>query len=141
MVTATHEVKTSFSFKKIIATTDHKMIGILYLIFAMVNFAIGGLIALLMRIELIAPGPTFLTPSEYDMFFTAHGLVMIFLAIFPIGAAFGNYLIPLLIKAKDLYWPRWNNIAFWMLIPGSLLMYLICLLIRARAMPFIFQGN
>ena len=123
MVTATHDVQTSNKLKNILASTDHKMIGILYLVFALTNFSIGGMFALLMRIELIAPGKTLLTPKEFESLFTAHGLVMIFLAIFPLGAAFGNYLIPLLIKARDLYWPRWNNIAFWMLVPAALLMY------------------
>lgn len=129
MVTATHDVKTSINFKTIIATTDHKKIGILYLIFALSNLAVGGVVALLMRISLVAPGQiplisNLVTPANYPMLVTAHGLIMIFLAIFPLGAAFANYLVPLLIKAKDLYWPRWNNIAFWMLIPAMILMYL-----------------
>lgn len=124
MVTATHEMSRSYKLKSFIASTYHKDIGILYVIFALTNFSIGGLLALLMRIELAAPGPTLLSPNEYESLFTAHGLIMIFLAIFPLGAAFANYLVPLLIKAKDLYWPRWNNIAFWMLVPAAILMYL-----------------
>ena len=129
MVTATHDVQTSMNFKRILATTDHKTIGILYLIFALTNFAIAGVIALLIRISLVAPGTipgidNLVTSQNYIMLVTTHGLVMIFLAIFPLGAAFGNYLVPLLIKARDLYWPRWNNIAFWMLVSASILMYL-----------------
>lgn len=125
MVTATHDFKPSFSYrmKSILATTDHKEIGILYLVFALTNFAIGGVFALLLRTELVAPGPTILTPTEFESLFTAHGLIMIFMAIFPLGAAFGNYLVPIVIRARDLYWPRWNNIAFWMLVPAALMMY------------------
>ena len=125
MVTATHDTQmsTSYKIKSILATTDHKRIGILYLVFAMINFSIGGLFALLMRTELIAPGKTIMDATEFESLFTAHGLIMIFMAIFPLGAAFANYLVPLVIDAKDLYWPRWNNIAFWMLVPAALLMY------------------
>ena len=123
MVTATQKISSSYHIKNILASTDHKMIGILYVVFALTNFALGGTLALLMRVELALPGQQVLTANEFESLFTAHGLIMIFLAIFPLGAAFGNYLVPLLIKAKDLYWPRWNNIAFWMLIPAAIMMY------------------
>jgi cytochrome c oxidase subunit 1 len=116
--------QTISTYKKIFATTDHKMIGKLYLVFALLNFAIAGLLALIMRAELFSPGQQIIQDSDWGMLFTTHGLVMIFLAIFPLGAAFGNYMIPIMLKARDLYWPRWNNIAFWLLVPAALFMYL-----------------
>lgn len=124
MVTATHHMSTSYRIKSFLASTNHKDIGILYLIFALTNFSIGGLFALLIRVQLALPSSTVIPPNEFESLFTAHGLIMIFMAVFPLSTAFANYLVPTLIKAKDLYWPRWNNIAFWMLVPAAILMYI-----------------
>jgi cytochrome c oxidase subunit 1 len=111
------------SFRTLIGTTNHAEIGILYIAFSILNFVFAGILALLIRIELALPGATIVTSEEYSVLFTAHGTVMIFLVIFPLGAGFGNYLVPKLIGAGDLYWPRWNNAAFWMLIPADVLLY------------------
>ena len=110
--------------KNIVGTTSHKEIGKLYLIFALVNFIMAGSLALLIRFEQISPGLDFVSSTDYTVLFSTHGVAMIFLVIFPMGAAFANYMIPILIKASDLYWPRWNNIAFWMLIPGALFIWI-----------------
>lgn len=107
------------SFRSILGTTDHKMIGKMYLAFAAVNFVLSGLLALIIRLELVNPGKDIVNSGDWGTLFTTHGVAMIFLVIFPLGAAVGNYLLPLMLKADDLYWPRWNNIAFWMLVPGA----------------------
>ncbi len=123
-----HEKKYDLAFlsnwRTILGTTNHKEIGILYFIFALLNFLIAGTFALLIRIELFAPGAQLLDAKTYPSIFTMHGTAMIFFVIFPLNAAFGNYLVPTLVGARDMYWPRWNNAAFWMLVPGALIAYL-----------------
>lgn len=111
------------NLRTIVGTTHHTEIGKLYLTFAAINFFIAGLFALLMRIELISPGATITDAATYTSLFTTHGTVMIFLVVFPIGAGFGNYLVPSLIGAKDMYWPRWNSAGFWLLIPAAFFIY------------------
>ena len=114
------------NLKKMVSTLDHREIGLLYFFFAALNLAISGILILIVRLELALPGLQFFLGNVdlYNAFFSTHGLSMIFLVIFPINGGFGNYLIPKLIGAKDLYWPRWNNIAFWMLIPGAIAIYI-----------------
>jgi cytochrome c oxidase subunit 1 len=111
------------NLRTLLGTTNHVEIGKLYIAFALVNFVIAGILALIIRIELAFPGATIVDANQYSIIFTAHGTAMIFLVVFPLGAGFGNYLVPTLIGAKDMYWPRWNNAAFWMLLPSSILLY------------------
>src|SRR5215207_3047711 len=88
-------------------TTDHKRIGILYLFTSLVFFAAGGVEALLVRTQLIGPDLHVLSPKAYDQVFTMHGVTMIFLFVIPMATgAFGNYLIPLMIGARDMAFPR-----------------------------------
>jgi len=103
-----------------LTTTDHKRIGILYIINSLAFFVIAGVFALLMRTELARPGQQFLSPRAYDQVFTEHGTLMIFLFIFPMLAAFGNYLVPLQIGALDMAFPRVNALSFWLLPVGGL---------------------
>ncbi|MFX1512553.1 MAG: cbb3-type cytochrome c oxidase subunit I, partial [Promethearchaeota archaeon] len=110
-------------WRTLLGTTNHAEIGLLYIVFAMVNFVLAGLLAMLIRIELISPGQTIIDSDTYSMSFTIHGTVMIFLAVFPLGLGLGNYLVPKWIGAKDLYWPRLNNTAFWMMIPSAFFIY------------------
>ncbi|MHA2224132.1 MAG: cytochrome c oxidase subunit I [Candidatus Hodarchaeales archaeon] len=112
------------SFRTLLGTTNHADIGKLYIAFSLINFVLSGILALIIRIELAFPGPTIVDASTYSILFTAHGTAMIFLVIFPLGVGFGNFLVPPLIGAKDMYWPRWNNAGFWMLLPAALLLYL-----------------
>ncbi|MFW9780315.1 MAG: cbb3-type cytochrome c oxidase subunit I [Candidatus Heimdallarchaeota archaeon] len=119
----------------IIGTTNHKTIGLLYLGFSILNFLIAGLFALLIRIELFLPGPTIVSSSTYAELFSLHGTAMIFLVAMPMAAGFANYYIPTLIGAKDLYWPRWNNAAFFLLIPAGLFIYLSFLDVGWTAYP------
>ena len=101
-------------------TTDHKKIGILYLISSFSFFAVGGVFALLMRTELAQPGTQIFQPHAYNQLFTLHGTLMIFLVIFPLLAGFGNYFVPLQIGALDMAFPRINALSFWLLPVGGL---------------------
>src|SRR5215212_7865298 len=83
-----------------VTTTDHKKIGLLYLFTTAFFFLVGGVEALLMRIQLGTPNNTFLDPDTYSALFTLHGTTMVFLVVVPIAAAFGNYLVPLMIGAR-----------------------------------------
>src|SRR6478672_1639360 len=98
-----------------VTTTDHKKIGILYLINSLIFFFIGGLLAMGVRSELAAPGLQIFTDQTYNELFTMHATFMIFLFIIPILAGFGNYIVPLQIGAPDMAFPRINALSFWML--------------------------
>jgi cytochrome c oxidase subunit I len=98
-----------------LTTTDHKKIGILYLANSFLMFFIGGILALVVRLELAAPGMQFVKESTYNQAFTIHASLMLFLFIIPILAGFGNYFVPLMIGAPDMAFPRINALSFWML--------------------------
>lgn len=105
-----------------VVTRDHKRIAILYLITTMTFFLMGGICAILMRLELFAPGQTLMGANTYNKTFTLHGAVMIFLFIIPIiPAALGNFLIPLMIGAKDVAFPRLNLASYYIFLGGSIL--------------------
>jgi cytochrome c oxidase subunit 1 len=104
-------------------TVDHKRIGILYLVSAFVFFFAGGIEALLMRLQLARPENTFLSPDTYNQIFTMHGTTMIFLAVMPMAAGFGNYLVPLMIGARDMAFPKLNALSYWTFLAGGLFMY------------------
>jgi cytochrome c oxidase subunit 1 len=106
-----------------LSTVDHKKIGILYLVSAFFFFLVGGLEALLMRIQLGAPNNTFLSPDLYNQLFTMHGTTMIFLGIMPLNVGLGNYIVPLMIGARDMAFPRLNALSIWTFILGGLLLY------------------
>ena len=106
-----------------LTTTDHKEVGILYFLFGFTFFLVGGVLALLFRIQLALPENTFLTETEYNSFFTLHGTTMIFLAAMPMIAGFMNYVLPLQIGAKDLAFPRINAMGLWLLVFSSPLIY------------------
>lgn len=105
-----------------ITTVDHKRIGILYFVSGLVFFLVGGVEAMLMRLQLAAPGNTLLDPATYNQLFTMHGLTMILLAVMPIGTGFFNYLVPLQIGARDVAFPRLNALSYWLFLFGALLL-------------------
>ena len=103
-----------------LTTVDHKRIGILYGATAFFFFLMGGIEALLLRIQLGSPNNTFLAPDTYNQLFTMHGTTMIFLAIMPLSAMFFNFMIPLLIGARDVAFPRLNAFSYWVFLAGGL---------------------
>src|SRR5947208_1391302 len=106
-----------------ITTTDHKRIGILYLVTTFAFFLIGGVEALMMRLQLGAPDNTLLEPQTYNELFTMHGTTMIFLFVVPIMAGFGNYFVPLMIGARDMAFPRLNALSYWLLLAGGVVFH------------------
>ncbi len=106
-----------------LSTVDHKRIGIIYMLAAFVFFIIGGIEALLMRVQLGTPENTFLTPDFYNQLFTMHGTTMIFLAVMPMNVGLGNYIVPLMIGARDMAFPRLNAMSVWLFILGGLMLY------------------
>jgi cytochrome c oxidase subunit 1 len=106
-----------------ITTGDHKKIGIMYFITSFLFFGMGGIESMMIRTQLITPDNTVLNPTLYNEVFTIHGVTMIFLAVMPLGIAFGNYLMPLMIGARDLAFPRLNNFGYWIYLMGGLLFY------------------
>ena len=103
-----------------LTTVDHKRIGVLYLITALVFFVIGGLEAFLIRAQLAVPNGTVLSADMYNQLFTMHGTTMVFLAIMPLSAAFFNFLIPLQIGARDVAFPRLNAFSYWIYLLGGI---------------------
>src|SRR5437867_1232808 len=104
-------------------TIDHKKIGILYGATAFIFFIVGGVEALLIRSQLARPNGHVLTAEEYNQIFTMHGLTMIFLVVMPMSAAFFNYLLPLMIGARDVAFPRLNAFSYWAFLFGGLFLY------------------
>src|SRR5690349_10543085 len=91
-----------------VTTVDHKDIGVLYLLTTLVFFVLGGIEALLIRIQLAVPRNTFLEADAYNAVFTMHGTTMIFLVVMPMLLGFANYIVPLQIGARDMAFPRLN---------------------------------
>jgi cytochrome c oxidase subunit 1 len=106
-----------------ITTTDHKRIGILYMVTTFVFFCLGGVEALLMRLQLGAPNNTLVTPQTYNQLFTMHGTTMIFLFVVPMMAGLANYFVPLMIGARDMAFPRLNALSYWLLLTGGIVFY------------------
>jgi cytochrome c oxidase subunit 1 len=103
-----------------ITTVDHKRIGIMYALSAFFFFLVGGLEALLIRIQLAGPNGTVIDADLYNQLFTMHGTTMVFLAIMPLSAAFFNFIVPLQIGARDVAFPRLNALSFWVFFLGAL---------------------
>jgi cytochrome c oxidase subunit 1 len=121
-----HEVASPRRTKKWVdwvLTTDHKKIGIMYLVLTGVFFCMGGVEALMMRTQLSVPNNTVLTSEHYNQLLTMHGTTMIFLVVVPVFAGFGNYFLPLMIGARDMAFPRLNALSFWLFLLGGMVFY------------------
>ena len=105
-----------------LATTDHKRIGILYMVTAFAFFLVGGVLALLMRAELAQPGLQVVSVSFYNQLFTMHGSIMMFLFAVPMAFGLANYLVPLHLGAPDMAFPRLNALSYWLFLGGGLTM-------------------
>src|SRR5271168_2017370 len=106
-----------------VTTVDHKRIGLMYIVYALVFLVIGGFEAVLMRIQLAVPNNHFVSPQVFNRLFTMHGTTMVFFMGMPILIGIGNYLIPLMIGARDMAFPRLNAMGFWATLFGGLLVY------------------
>jgi cytochrome c oxidase subunit I len=109
------------SFREWILTTDHKKIGILYALTSLLFFAVAGLMALVIRLELTKPGIQYLNPDQYNYLLTGHGAVMLLWWAIGFWAAFSNFLIPLLVGARDVAFPRLNQLSYWFFFSASVL--------------------
>src|SRR6201987_1778677 len=106
-----------------LTTVDHKRLGILYILSALLFLVIGGVETLVMRIQLIHAHNNFVSPEVFNRMFTMHGTTMIFFVAIPVLFGFGNYLVPLMIGARDMAFPRLNAFSFWLTALGGFLLY------------------
>ncbi|MCB0959400.1 MAG: cbb3-type cytochrome c oxidase subunit I, partial [Acidimicrobiales bacterium] len=113
---------TSSGWRSWVTTVDHKKIAIMYGTAAAVFFLIGGIEAILIRLQLAQPNGKLLSADLYNQVYTMHGTTMIFLVVMPLGAAFMNYLLPLQIGARDVAFPRLNALSFWTFLGGGIVL-------------------
>lgn len=106
-----------------LSTVDHKTIGIRYLVTAFIFLLLGGVEALVMRVQLARPDQTLLTPEQYNQLFTMHGITMIFLYSLPVLSGFSNYLWPLMLGSRDMAFPRLNALSYWIFLFAGIFLY------------------
>jgi len=106
-----------------VASVDHKQIGIMYLIMSLFFMILGGLEAFLIRAQLWAPNNELIGPETFNQLFTMHGTTMIFFVLMPMLSGFANFLVPLMIGARDVAFPRLNALGFWLSFFGGCLLY------------------
>src|SRR6476469_3794395 len=122
-----HSRQGEFSFSETlyrwVATVDHKRLGLMYIVTALVFMVIAGLMASVIRLQLAFPNNHVVGPETFNRLFTMHGTTMVFLVGMPFVAGFSNYLVPLMIGARDMAFPRLNAFGYWMFLFGALLLY------------------
>jgi cytochrome c oxidase subunit I len=107
----------------LVGTVDHKKLGLMYIAAALFFFVVAGSMATVMRLQLVVPNNDLISPQVFNRFFTMHGTAMVFLVGMPMLAGLGNYLVPLMIGARDMAFPRLNAFGFWMFFFGGLMLY------------------
>jgi cytochrome c oxidase subunit I len=122
-VHAHHVEHESTGWTSWLTTTDHKKIGIMYMVLTFMFFCLGGVEALMIRLQLGAPNNTLVSPQTYNQLFTMHGTTMVFLFVVPMMAGLANYFLPLMIGARDMAFPRLNALSFWLLLAGGIVFY------------------
>src|SRR2546430_2699748 len=105
-----------------LTTTDHKLIGIMYMVTGILSFVIGGIFALIIRLQLAQPNLKIVDPETYNQIISAHGVTMIFFFVTIFLTGIANYMVPIMIGARDMAFPRVNLLGFW-LVPVSILLY------------------
>jgi len=125
--TRVHYLNAHYGFKSWLLTTDHKRIAILYLVSITLFFLVGGIAAVLIRLHLIEPNGAIFEPGTYNKLFSMHGIIMVFLFLIPsIPAVFGNFLVPMMIGARDLAFPRINLLSWYIyMVGGVLILYAV----------------
>jgi cytochrome c oxidase subunit 1 len=119
------EAKKPRPIWEILFSTHHTDVGLLYVMFSITALMIGGSLAMGIRTELFFPGQQIITdPNIFHRGFTVHGTTMLFLWVLPFGAGIGNYLVPIMVRYKDMAWPKLNAVAFWMIPVGAALIWL-----------------
>jgi len=116
-----HRFEKGAQFSAYLRTTDHKVIGRMYMVTSLSFFAVGGILALLMRAELARPGMQFLSPEQYNQLLTMHGTVMLLFFATPIVFAFANLVLPLQIGSPDVAFPRLNAFSYWLFLFGAVM--------------------
>src|SRR5258707_6879702 len=106
-----------------VTTVDHKRLGILYILYALLFLVIGGIEATIIRVQLIHVHNDFVSPQVFNRIFTMHGTTMIFFVAIPLVFGFANYLVPLMVGARDMAFPRMNAFGFWLTALGGFLLY------------------
>jgi len=106
-----------------VVTVDHKRLGIMYIVSGILFLLVAGSMATVIRLQLVVPNNHLVSPQVFNRLMTMHGTTMIFLVAVPILFGFGNYLIPLMLGARDLAFPRVNAFGFWLFLFGALLLY------------------
>jgi cytochrome c oxidase subunit I len=117
------EFSFSESLYRWVATVDHKRLGLMYIVSALIFLVIAGIMATVMRLQLIVPNNHLVDPDTFNRLFTMHGTTMVFLVGMPMVAGFSNYLVPLMIGARDMAFPRLNAFGYWIFLFGGLLLY------------------